>query len=301
MPPAAAPVRPTRPRRPVRAAALSTIGRAGVSTIQIGIVDTGRASLLVPILLLAACQPRLELAPTPRPTGPVPVIVVTEGGRLPTRGAYQTPAPTATSDLLALIATVVPPPDRAPAPAGPLPSRAPAPPVVTGTPRPPTPLVGGSGPPPRPTATPRRVAPPPTGTPASAGVPLEPAGLEPNDDRAAAVPLGLDQEVGGLTLHAPEDVDVFAVRVDRPNLSLVVTLGGRPPGRYDLEVVGPRGGGQGRQRVDGTVTLRQVVDVGPDLGTYYVYVRAVGALPTQGPYFISASLVGPTASATVSP
>jgi len=53
--------------------------------------------------------------------------------------------------------------------------------------------------------------------------------------------------------------------------------------------------------VDGTVALRSVADVGADLGTYYVYVRRVGALPVEGPYSISASLVGPTALPTVPP
>jgi hypothetical protein len=257
----------------------------------------GTGPLLLSALLLA-CQPRLELEPTARPTGPVPVVVASEGGRLPTRPALRTPVPTPTTDLIALIGTVVvaPLPPRTPAPAvSPTPTLAP---FLTSTPRPPPARVSGSGPVPRPTATrPAPGAPEPT----PAGEIGEPDALEPNDVTAEAVPLALGEEHRGLTFHTPDDVDIFAVPVEEPDMALVVTLSGRPPAGYSIEIVGPRGGNVGRQRVDGTVTLRAVAEIGLDVGTYYVEVRRVGAVLVEGPYSIAASLVGPTASPTVSP
>ncbi|HEY3083447.1 MAG TPA: hypothetical protein VGM69_26440 [Chloroflexota bacterium] len=251
-------------------------------------------------ILLVACQPRLELEPTPRPTGQPPVVVASEGGRLPTRPAPRTPVPTPTTDLVALINTVVPFPTRTP---GPLLSPTPIlRPPVTSTPRQPPSSLGGSVPgPPAAAGAPPGSGGPAERTPSEPVAPPEGDALEPNDTVADAVPLDVGQEVADLTLHTPDDVDVFAVDVEEPDTTLVVTLSGRPPGRYKLDIAAPRGGNVGRQRVDGTVALRSVTDVGADLGRYYVHVRRVGALPVEGPYSISASLVGPTALPTVPP
>jgi hypothetical protein len=261
----------------------------------------GPRALALLALLLIGCRPQLELEPTPRPTGAPPVVVASEGGRLPTRPALATPSPTPTSDLLGLISTLAPLPTRTPGPAlSPTPTLRP---FETSTPRPsPVRLSGSTGPPP--TAAPPgrvgRTAADRTGSGPSGPAPTvsAPDALEPNDTRAEAVPLEIGQEEGGLTLHSPDDVDVFAVPVEEPDVSLVVTLTGRQPGRYKLDIAAPRGGNVGRQRLDGTTALRSVADVGADLGTYYVYVRTVGALPPEGPYSIAVSLVGPLATPT---
>ncbi|HEV8634703.1 MAG TPA: hypothetical protein VG370_10765 [Chloroflexota bacterium] len=266
---------------------------------------------LLPILLMA-CAPQLELEPTPRPPNQARVIVASEGGRLPTKPVPATPSPTPTTDLVALINTVVPFPTRTPGPAlGPTPTLRPP---LTSTPRPLPARIGGSLPR-RPTTTP---APLPTRAPPERTAvdpeelqltrearitpspePLEPDALEPNDTSEDAVPLEIGQEHRDLTLHTPDDVDVFAVPVEEPNVTLVVSLSGRQPGRYKLDIAAPRGGNVGRQRLDGTVALRSVAEVGAELGTYHVYVRRVGVLPPEGPYSIAASLVAPTATPTV--
>jgi hypothetical protein len=155
--------------------------------------------------------------------------------------------------------------------------------------------------------------PPPTRTPAPRGTflggsqdPSKPeptAGPEdlnePNDDVGLATPLDanpLDGAIGG-----PDDVDVFRVEVTTPRMVLVVTLTGADANRYKVDLVAPSGGNVGRQRLDGTVAVRAIADVGTSTGTYYVFVRGVGREPHQGPYFIAADVTSPAVTPTRTP
>jgi hypothetical protein len=155
--------------------------------------------------------------------------------------------------------------------------------------------------------------PPPTRTPAPRGTFVGPGAAraataaaeeagdpnEPNDTTADATPLGaspLEAAIGG-----PEDVDVYRVDVATPQMLLVVTLTGAEASRYNVEVVGPRGGRVGRQRLDGTVALRAVAEIGPNTGAYFVFVRGVGRDLPKGPYFISADVASPVATPTATP
>jgi hypothetical protein len=183
------------------------------------------------------------------------------------------------------------------------PSATPTPPLVpppTSSPRPTNTRPSGSLPDPaltRPTRVPTA-----TRTPAPRGtftadnpaiVPPEPTeapvdAYEPNDVVGQAVELDvnpIEAAIGG-----PDDVDVYWVAVTTPNQLLVVTLTGPQANRYKMDVVAPRGRAVGRQRLDGTVALRAVADVGSTTGTYYVFVRGVGRELPNGPYFIAADV-----------
>jgi hypothetical protein len=117
---------------------------------------------------------------------------------------------------------------------------------------------------------------------------------EPNDDVDSAIPLDVNPVDGAI--GGPDDVDVFRVEVTTPGVVLVVTLTGAQANRYKVDVVAPRGGNVGRQRLDGTVAVRAIADVGSSTGTYYVFVRGVGREPHQGPYFIAADVTSAVTS-----
>jgi len=236
-------------------------------------------------------------------------VAVSEGGSLPTRPAPQSPTPSPTTDLTILVVTVQPFPTRTPGP-----SATPTPPLIpppTSTPRPTLTRPSGSLPDPaltRPTRvpTPRRTAVPREGVPGAKPEVVPPEATEgpfdpnePNDVVAQAVPIDanpLEAAIGG-----PADVDVYRFDVTTPDMLLVVTLSGAQANRYKLDVVGPRGANVGRQRLDGTVALRAIAEVGANTGTYYVYVRGVGRELPQGPYFISADMTNPAVTPTVTP
>jgi hypothetical protein len=230
---------------------------------------------------------------------PVPasaVAVVTEGGGLPTRPARATPPPTPTTDLALLVRTVQPFPTRTPAPPDtPTPTVVPA---YTSTPRPTPTLMRGSFPQPPMTFVPTRR---PTVNPGVRGtiIPTSEAEAsrfaptptpidtnEPNDTPAFATQITANPIEA--VINGPDDVDVYQVAVDQPNTTLVVTLTGPDPGRYKVDLIAPRGGKVGRQRIDGTVAVRAFADVGTETGTYLVYVRGAGPQMPRGPYFISA-------------
>jgi hypothetical protein len=233
--------------------------------------------------------------------------VITEGGSLPTRAPFLTASPSPTTDLAALIVTVQPFQSRTPGPSAP-----PTPPLVpppTSTTRPTSTRPAGSLPDSALTR-PTRV-PPATRTPAPRGTftadnpdipPLEPTEPpfdpnEPNDSVGQAIAIDvnpIEAAIGG-----PDDVDVYWVRVTTPGRLLVVTLSGAQANRHRVDVVAPGGGTVGRQRLDGTVALRAIADVGSTTGTYYVFVRGVGRELPQGPYFIAADVTSSAATPTV--
>ena len=279
------------------------------------IVAGVRPLLAAAALAVAACQPQLQLEPTPRPAASGgAVVVVTEGGALPTKPVPRTPSPTPTTDIVLRINTVIAFPTRTPVPPGtPSPTVGPPP---TSTPRPsPTrmilsgpPIIPSATPSPRPTRTRRdpvdpiemeetRVAALPS------RVAAEPDYLEPNDAEAQAEILGVGGELDELTMHQQSDVDVFAIPLDGADadMVLVVTLNARTLGRYRLELRSPTRPNAGRIRFDGTTAMRAVADVGNDTGTYYAFVRTVGAVLPEGPYSISACLVAPAPTPTVTP
>jgi hypothetical protein len=249
-------------------------------------------------------------SPTASPVPASAVIAISEGGSLPTRSVARTPSPSPTTGLAALIVPVQPFLTRTPGPG------ATATPVLvpppTSSPRPTNTRPSGSLPDPLLTG-PTRI-PPPTRTPAPRGtfsgqnpevIPPEPrpAGIrpppdvnEPNDTAARATPLDatpIEAAIGG-----PDDVDVYRIDVSTPETLLVVTLTGAQANRYKVDVVAPRGGTVGRQRLDGTVALRAIADVGANTGTYYVFVRGVGRELPKGPYFISADVTSPAVTPT---
>ena len=261
---------------------------------------------LVLVLLTTACASPPPVAPnTPTTVPPDAVVVDSRGGELPTKPAPRTPEPTATTDLALLIRTVAPFPTRTPGPPDtPTPTVVPA---YTSTPRPTPTFPRGSFPNPQlgitPTVPPTRTSAPrgtfiprtvepkivPTETPVDAN--------EPNDTVAQATTLSatpLDAAI-----NSPEDVDVYKVSVTEPNVVLVVTLSGVDAARYKVDVVGPSGVKVGRQRLDGTRTVRGLADVGSETGTYYVYVQGAGREMPRGPYVISADFTLPAATPTV--
>jgi hypothetical protein len=237
------------------------------------------------------------------------VVAVSEGGSLPTRAPIRSPSPSPTTDLAMLIVTVQPFPTRTPGP-----SATPTPPLLpplTSTPRPTNTRPSGSMPDlalTRPTRVPTATrTPAPRGTLGgrSPGVvppePTEPAldANEPNDQTADATPLDatpLEAAIGG-----PDDLDVYSVEVTTAGMVLVVSLTGPQTNRYRVDVIAPRGGTVGRQRMDGTVALRAIADVGSNTGTYYVLVRGVGRDLPQGPYFIAADVTIPAVTPTSTP
>jgi hypothetical protein len=274
----------------------------------------GALGVSVLALALIGCSPPPALEPTARPVAAgAAVVVVTEGGSVPTKPVPRTPSPSPTTDIVLMINTVVAVPTRTPAPPGtPSPTIGPPP---TGTPRPsPTrmimsgpPVIPSATPSPRPTRTPREVVDPVdledtriAGLPPTPEPP-EPDALEPNESTAQAEALKIGDEYDELSMHHQGDVDVFRIPVDEPDMTLVVSLSGRTLNRYRLELSSPKRPNAGRTRFDGTVALRSVADVGDDLGSYYATVRTVGALPPEGPYSISASLVAPASTPTATP
>lgn len=231
--------------------------------------------------LAAACAP-LDLGPTPTASGQRVLIATSVGGgQLPTRPAIETRAPTSTSDLVARIATVAAVPTFTTVPTTPTATLVPA---YTTTPRPSaTPMSGSfivlpTATRPAPTHTPyptpdRRERPaierpPPTETTDDP--------YEPNDTPDRATPL----ESGPLTafIWPVDDVDVYRVNVVETNVIMVVSVSGDRVARYKVDIVAPRSGKVGRQRLDGTVALRAVAEIGTETGPYFVYVR--GAAPT---------------------
>jgi hypothetical protein len=232
------------------------------------------------------------------------VVVASSGGRLPTKPAARTPAPTPTTDLALLIRTVQPFPTRTQGPPdSPTPTVVPA---YTTTPRPTATRPGSSFP-----VAPFLLSPTvgPTRTPPPRGSPIERPELtkeptetpydpnEPNDVQGQATALSatpLDAAI-----NSPTDVDVYAVVVDQTDVVLAVTLSGQQPGRYKVDLVAPRSGKVGRQRLDGTVTVRALADVGTETGTYYVFVQRAGNENPQGTYVISADFTAPVATPTV--
>lgn len=133
------------------------------------------------------------------------------------------------------------------------------------------------------------------------GTTPEPDDYEPNDTTTTAQPLLIGDQIDGLTLHNPRDVDVFSIPVDEADMVLVVTLTGRTLGRYSMNVSSPTRSSAGRIRYDGTTALRGVADVGADTGTYFAFIRSVGAVPPEGTYSIAASLVPPALTPTATP
>jgi hypothetical protein len=246
--------------------------------------------------------------PTPSPVPADMVVVSSSGGRLPTKPAPRTPEPTATTDLALLIRTVQPFPTRT---AGPPSTGTPTVvPAYTSTPRPSptrpsssfpqapnliTPSVGPTRtPPPRFSPFPR----PELTETALARSETEPSfdPNEPNDSPDQATPLSatpLDAAI-----DPANDVDVYAVTVDQTNVVLVVTVNAPQAGRYKVDVVAPRGGKVGRQRLDGTVTVRALADVGSETGLYYVYVQRAGSVTPTGQYVISADFTSPAVTPT---
>jgi hypothetical protein len=250
--------------------------------------------------------------PTASPVPANAVVAISEGGSLPTRPAAGTPSPSPTTDLPALIVSVQPFLTRTPGTsATPTPLLAPP---ATSSPRPTSTRPSGSLPDPPLTRSTR--IPPPTRTPAPRGtftgqrpgpIPPEPRPEgtpppdvnEPNDTIDRATPLDaspIEAAIGG-----PDDVDVYRVDVSTPEMLLVVTLTGAQANRYKVDVVAPRGGVVGRQRLDGTVALRAIAEVGSNTGTYYVFVQGVGRELPKGPYFISADVVSPAVTPTSTP
>lgn len=261
-------------------------------------------ALLVALLLAGCASPPPIVPPSATPVPADAIVVQSRGGELPTKPAPRTPEPTATTDLALLIRTVAPFPTRTLGPPDtPTPTVVPA---YTSTPRPTPTFPRGSFPNPQlgitPTVPPTRTSPPrgtfiprtveprvvPTETPVDVN--------EPNDATAQATALSatpLDAAING-----PNDVDVYAVAVSQTNVLLVVTLSGVDAPRYKVDVVGPRGIKVGRQRLDGTRTVRALADVGSDTGTYYVYVQGAGPEMPRGPYAISADFTLPVATPT---
>lgn len=259
-------------------------------------------------MVMVACSPQVSLPPATNTVVPAAAIVaVTEGGQLPTRPAPRTITPTPTADLLARLATQVPfltPTPFATITLTPV-LRGPA----TSTPRPTQTRPRGPSIQPAQLWTPTR---PPTRTPAPRGTFTGPGverpeefpeagptdSNEPNDSQAEAVGLGATPLEGAI--GAAADVDVFAVNVATPDVVLVVTLSDRQASRYQIEVVGPRGGKVGRQRLDGTTAMRALAEVGTEVGTYFVFVRSAGRELPQGPYFITADVTSPMVTPTPS-
>jgi hypothetical protein len=259
--------------------------------------------LLLALLLSGCAAPPVLPEPTAPPVSSDLVVVSSSGGRLPTKPAPRTPEPTPTTDLALLIRTVQPFPTRSPGPPDtPTPTVVPA---YTTTPRPTATRPSSSFP----------VAPGlitvtvgPTRTPPPRGSPIERPELtkeptegpydpfEPNDVTGQATALSatpLDAAI-----NYPTDVDVYRVQVDQTDVVLVVTLSAQQPGRYKVDVFAPRSGKVGRQRLDGTVTVRALADVGSETGTYYVYVQRAGNEIPQGTYVISADFTAPVATPT---
>lgn len=256
-------------------------------------------------LALCSCAPPPQL---PRLTAtPVPadvVVVASSGGRLPTKSAPRTPEPTPTTDLAVLIRTVAPFPTRTPGPPDtPTPTVVPA---YTSTPRP-TPTRPSSSFPVVPSLLSPTVG--PTRTPPPRGPPIERPELtvepteEPYDPYEPNDVVGQATELSATPLDAainrPDDVDVFAVEVDQTDVVLVVTLSAQQVARYKVDVFAPHGGKVGRQRIDGTVTVRALAEVGSDTGTYYVHVQRSGGDQPAGTYLISADFTSPVATPTV--
>ena len=262
---------------------------------------------------LVACSPPPQLEPTARPVaGSGAIVVVTEGGALPTKPAPRTPSPSPTTDIVLRINTVVAVPTlTAPPPGSPSPTIGPPP---TGTARPTPTRMIMSGPPVIPSATPSPRA---TRTPREPVDPIdmeetriaslperetpEPDYLEPNESEAQAETLTVGAELDELTIHHVGDVDVFKIPVAQRGMTLVVTLSGRTLNRYRLDMRSPTRPNVARLRYDGTTSIRAVAEVGADVGTYYAFVRTVGAPPPEGPYSLSASLVAPAPTPTVTP
>jgi hypothetical protein len=217
------------------------------------------------------------------PTTDLAVLIVTVQP-FPTR----TPGPSATAT-----AVLVPPPTSSPRPTSTRPSGSLPDPVLTRPTRVPSPT---RTPAPRGTfvGTSRPEAPAESGAEPTAEPP--PDGNEPNDTTAQASPL--DAIPIEASIDRPDDVDVYRVDVSTPHMVLVVTLTGEQITRYKVDVVAPRGGTVGRQRLDGTVALRATADVGTSTGTYYVFVRGVGRDLPKGPYFISADVTNPAVTPT---
>lgn len=256
-------------------------------------------------LLVPACASPPIVGPSTRtPVPPEAIVVQSREGQLPTRPAPRTPEPTPTTDLAVLIRTVAPFPTRTPGP-----PETPSPTVVpayTSTPRPTPTFPRGSFINPQlaitPTVGPTRT-PPPRGTfiartPGNGVGPTEtPIDTnEPNDLPARATALSatpLDAAING-----PNDTDIYAVSVTEPNVLLVVTISGVDAARYKVDVFGPRGTKVGRQRLDGTRTVRALADVGSETGTYYVYVQGAGREMPRGPYVISADFTLPATTPT---
>src|SRR5207237_8585769 len=130
----------------------------------------------------------------------------------------------------------------------------------TPTPRPTPTLLRGSFPQPPVTFVPTRPA---TGTPAPRGsftgvgapdsklAPTETPvdANEPNDTPELATQISANPIPA--YINGPDDVDVYQVAVDQTNVTLVVTLSGPDPARYKVDLVAPRSGKVGRQRIDG--------------------------------------------------
>jgi hypothetical protein len=268
-----------------------------------------RAFLVLLVVLVAGCANPVPLIPsTPTPVPPDVVVVASSGGRLPTKPAPRTPEPTPTTDLALLIRTVQPFPTRTPAPpATDTPTVVPA---YTSTPRPTptrpsssfpqapsfiTPTVGPTRtPPPRFSPFPRPELTETALARTETEEPYDP--YEPNDTPGQAAPLSatpLDAAI-----NVPNDVDVFVVDVTQTDVVLVVTLNASQAGRYKVDVIAPRRGKVGRQRLDGTVTVRALADVGSETGLYYVYVQRSGALTPNGQYVISADFTSPAVTPT---
>lgn len=89
-------------------------------------------------------------------------------------------------------------------------------------------------------------------------------------------------------IETPDDVHIYRIDAPDPDATIVVSLSGNRPIQYKVDVIAPRRGKVGRQRIDGTTTLRAIAEVGSDTGTYLVYVRPLGKDLPKGSYFISA-------------
>lgn len=90
-----------------------------------------------------------------------------------------------------------------------------------------------------------------------------------------------------------EDLHVYRIEAAEVNSTIVISLSGVRPIQYKFDVMAPHRGMVGRQRIEGTVALRAIAEVGGDTGTYLVYVRPVGKDLPEGSYFISAEISPP--------
>ncbi len=259
-------------------------------------------AVLTGVLLLVtiACAPQMLESPAATSV-PAKAIFVTSGeDTRPTRALPLTPIPSPTTNLSVQLLTVAPFLTRTSVPTTPSPTLLPA---FTSTRRPPaTPSSGdGLSSLARPTGTR-----PPTRTPAPQGTFAGPVpGVESKftiPTPEATVAPRIDTPGGAVDLSSvpwedviqnQDDVHIYRIDAIEARSTVIVSLSGDRPIQYKVDVIAPRRGKVGRQRIEGTVAVRAIAEVAEDTGTYLVYVRQVGKDLPKGSYFISAEMNPP--------